>query len=701
MKKRIITLLAVLALLVVCAVFAVQATETTELAYIDLATFKCPCSDCNGNPYTGTWKTAYSTAPADGDHYYFKGTGKDSYLAPGGGMVPAANAEVVIVFDNIYAVVKGTGRAITAYQSGVKMHLIGNNASFCTRSTGADVYGPLAYIVAGSEVHMYGDLEVKKDNTAGSIAEGGLVFVNNGKLHIHDCDGMNLPTTKDPVLTAPAMAGKVGGICKLTSANCQFIMDAGTLNGSADCGNGAVIYNKAGTVQINGGTINGGNAATGFRGGIIYNAAGTTTITGGELKANADMTGQYRGIYVGGGALNFAGGTIISANKGVGDGIAIMGGTALTLSGNATVQNAADAAEATKVNNIYRWKDDSNTSVIQVDSGWSGTASVDVGGFALEEHGQEFATDVLFYGSLDSNNAFINSTTQSVAQPNLFLENAAHENPRLYAYAEKFYACRAQVYKNGKATGWYLTPAEAVDVCKIISGDSVKVWADHASTIKSDVYMDLNGYNLTKLTLNDGVKLYAFDSAAEAGEAGASINVAAQPYTQINGKTYVVNNGVVYPVELKIASVSLRPSTDGSSASMYYTASIKAAAEAGIKNYGVAVTVDAEADKLTEDYLYTQTEGTPAAEYNGVLVQNIVANGKDGNKGNAETAIFAQAYVTLADDSVCFSTAANKTLAQVVADVVAKDPAAEGWTGDQITAVDAMKKSDWYAEITA
>ena len=134
---------------------------------------------------------------------------------------------------------------------------------------------------------------------------------------------------------------------------------------------------------------------------------------------------------------------------------------------------------------------------------------------------------------------------------------------------------------------------------------------------------------------------------------------------------------------------------------MYYTASIKAAAEAGIKNYGVAVTVDAEADKLTEDYLYTQTEGTPAAEYNGVLVQNIAATGKTGNKSNAETAIYAKAYVTLEDGTELFSNPVNKTLAQVVAAVVAKDPAAEGWTGAQITAVDAMKKSDWYAEITA
>jgi hypothetical protein len=344
-----------------------------------------------------------------------------------------------------------------------------------------------------------------------------------------------------------------------------------------------------------------------------------------------------------------------------------------------------------------------------VDSNWSGSATVSLPGFTLQDAGSdvgtphltEFASSAVKFGTIDSENSysFAAGTATKYKAINLFLESGTHGNPKMAGHLGHVVAMGAQVYdKDGKAIGWYLTAEEAADVCAKIEGDqSVKVWVDHASTIKSDVYMDLNGYNMTKLTLNDGVKLYAFDSKAAAGEAGASINVAAQPYTQINGKTYVVNDGRVYPVELKIASVSLRLGADASSASMYYTASIKAAAEAGIKNFGVAVTVDPEAAKLTEDYLYTQVENeTPNGEYYGVLVQNIAANDKTGkNAGNAATPIYAKAYVTLEDGTELFSNPVNKTLAQVVEAVEAKTDL----TPDQTIVVNAMTGSDWYKEI--
>ena len=694
MKKRIITLLAVLALLVVCAVFAVQAEDT----YINLETFNCPCSQCNGAPYTGEWLTTISGTPANGDHYYI-----NAHTYPGT-ITAGAGVEAVIVLDNAWLVNINSGRSIIAHGSGAKLHLIGNgeNAAISNKTSHSDD-GGLGQVSGGGEMHLYGDLKLyMHSGFTGSTSRSGLIRMAGGKVHIHDCDGMGLPTDKDPVLTAPAMTGtnKYGGVSMLTSASDTFIMDAGTLKGSPSCATGAVLYNYAGNVQINGGTIAGGNATN--RAGIIHNdAGGTTTITGGEFYSSADMTGSYRGIVANSGKVNFAGGTIISADGKYGDGIAVMNGT-LTLSGNATVQSESG--------NNQIWRYASGSGVIQVDSEWSGSATVSLSGFTLQDAGSTegtqhlagFATTAVKFGTIDSSYNFMEGTTAAFTPINMFLEYGTHENPQVAGYESYVVPMSAQLYEDGVAT-WYTMFGNAVEayVKSDAASKYIKVWrGDKAVTINTTVYVDLNGYGYSNATLGANGKVYAFDSKAAAGEAGASINVDAQPYTQINGKTYVVNNGVVYPVELKIASVSLRPSTDGSSASMYYTASIKAAAEAGIKNYGVAVTVDAEADKLTEDYLYTQTEGTPAAEYNGVLVQNIAANGKPGNKSNAETHIYAKAYVTLADDSVCFSTAADKTLAQVVADVVAKDPTAEGWTGAQIAAVTAMKASAWYAEIT-
>ena len=361
MKKRVLLLMLTLALIVTCAVLSVSASGEDTPATIDLTKFNCPCSQCGGKPYTGTWITYDDivggksvTNPNNGDHYYINKT-----ITPGKQIAVPAGEEVVYVLDNANIIVGGgstdgiAGRALLVNGAGAKMHLIGNNAVYTVKS--ASTYNGIVQISTSGELNLYGKLTIQR-NSVGTNAStnSGLFRTYNGTVHIHDCDGMNLPTNDDPVCNAPELANTTaskGGVINLETAKDAFIMDAGTLNGtskayvggviSAPTGtvtinggiinasktagavvNGGAIHVDGGTVHINGGTVNGGAATSG---GAIYVNKGTVTIGN---NANSTLTATVNGSSVNttsgkGGAIHVAGGKVTMGVKG-----AIAGGTA-------------------------------------------------------------------------------------------------------------------------------------------------------------------------------------------------------------------------------------------------------------------------------------------------------------------------------------------------------------------------------------
>ena len=255
---------------------------------------------------------------------------------------------------------------------------------------------------------------------------------------------------------------------------------------------------------------------------------------------------------------------------------------------------------------------------------------------------------------------------------------------------------RAQVFADGVST-WHLTLVNAVYgyIGTKANTKYIKMWTNSSVNLNNTFYIDFNGYDSTATKGEDG-KIYAFDSTAKAGEAGAKLKFDAEPITVINGKTYVCNEATIYPVEYKITNVSLRPSAYA--ASLYYTASVKAHANAGLQNWGVAVSVDPEAGNTLEDYMYTQTnEVVEGNAYNGVLVKNIAKNGSADNVRYSEMPIYAKAYLTLANGTVVFSAAANKDLTEIITAVEAQDQSA--MTEAQKTAIADMQASAWYADI--
>lgn len=324
-----------LALLITCAVFSVSASGEETPETIDLTTFKCPCSACTAaradDPDyvlpTESWVTSYTHTPAAGGHYYYYN--KD--VTPGS-QSNITSGEVVIVLDNASLTFGGTGRALRVGGAATtKLHLIGNNATLTTKSSTTS-NGPIAQIDGGATLNLYGDLtvEVHADATASTTASG-LFRMAKGTLHIHDCDGMGLPTNDGPVLNASTLNGtatnddikkaNVGGIALLEASTCTFIMDAGTLNGTSACYAGGVLYNNGGTITINGGIINASTTAGAVvNGGAIYVNGGTVDINGGTINGGAAASG---------GAIYVAAGTVTIGNDAnYTNGATVNGGTA-------------------------------------------------------------------------------------------------------------------------------------------------------------------------------------------------------------------------------------------------------------------------------------------------------------------------------------------------------------------------------------
>ena len=276
------------------------------------------------------------------------------------------------------------------------------------------------------------------------------------------------------------------------------------------------------------------------------------------------------------------------------------------------------------------------------------------------------------------------STAGASIKGTLFAECDATENPQLNGWTHELMPYRSQIVKADGSKYWVVDNDKAWDDLAANEGSYLKLWTNrYLKNITGNVTVDLNGHVPATEYAEDGetVKNAAFsfdaenpgtltvvDSAAKAGEKGVTI-----PTTEVTtgmvsvaGKNYVVVAGetdaTVYPVEFKMASVSLRAAQDA----LYYTASIKAHADVVAKS-GVAVTVDPEANtKSLENFLYTNGTNSEGA-YTGVLVKDILF------KNSAEDAtkpVIARAYVELADGTIFMSDAASYSLTTLVNAVV-------------------------------
>lgn len=708
MKKR--TLLVLLAALVICtcAVFGVQAEQTT----VDLSTFNCPCSHCDGKPYGGKWITVEDLnngknilKPDDGDHFYITGT----YLVEDQIGV-GENKEVVFLLDNgTLQETKASGRLFGVNAAGAVLHVIGNNGKL-TGNGFKDSSGAIMMIgKPTAEAHLYGDLTVEKlASSTNAISKAGLFRLYEGLLHIHDCDGMGLPTDNDPVLNAPELADKtaaVGGVTNLERETCTFTMDAGTLNGTTKALSGGVLNVTNGIANLNGGTLNasktedavvsggavnvaGGqlkingatiNGGAASNGGAIYLKSGSVTMESGIINGGS-VTGQGGVAYVSGSTFEMKGGTVNVASTGsgakgfrvqgkatvrfsgnavvncpglrVGDAVDLVSTNDTTpakliLAGNATLQVTADGQPTGQWSNVIHAQNFNNKiSKVEVEAGWTGSASVRYDHiFGSTYKTENYAIAMPLSASAAAATGDFTGKLYMEAAPNL---PTIHWDGATGMRASDVQICTEE------GVNWHKDNAAAVAAYAADPQGYIKLYnAKPVDLAGNAVYVDFNGFS-PAVTIGTG-KLYGMDSSAAGTSAGAtqltlSGNAETFVTAPVTGESFIAlaEDGVTtfHKIKPMISGVSLKAEKAG----IYYTGKVECDSilRDRITACGIALsTKEMPKANFQKNTMYTRDDKVADdGSFNSVLVRDILKEEAD-NETRALTNIYANAYVTV------------------------------------------------------
>ena len=207
-------------------------------------------------------------------------------------------------------------------------------------------------------------------------------------------------------------------------------------------------------------------------------------------------------------------------------------------------------------------------------------------------------------------------------------------------------------------TAYYETLQEAIDNA---GGGVVQLLTDADTAANADVLrLDVNGYLLSSLTAN---VLYGFDSSATAyteGRGGIlNFRGAAVQDHIVNGTRYITLNEdgfcTFHVLEMMLDTVSLRTGETG----LYYQGSIACddTLRGEISGYGIALsTVDMPGIDYREAHnLYTENTGAPEDVFASVMVSGILKKNAPDNDSRGKQAIYANAYLELADGTVLLS----------------------------------------------
>ena len=231
----------------------------------------------------------------------------------------------------------------------------------------------------------------------------------------------------------------------------------------------------------------------------------------------------------------------------------------------------------------------------------------------------------------------------------------------------------------------YASLAEAIASA---NGNAVQLLADCGDvTVESDLYIDLNGYHLTGVTVAENAKLYLLDSATNDCE--GAYGTASVTGAVAGGENYlVVSEDGVYSAhyyELKLTHVSLDPANDA----LGYKAQLLGdeIVQTHVKSFGFNLGVAGGLQKT-----YTKD----ATDFDGIFTLRLkgimAANG-------GEMAITGSAFVIFDVDDQTVTTDAHTTTMKDTLETVNTN--FESYTADQQAAVKAMvikyasKMEDW------
>ena len=212
----------------------------------------------------------------------------------------------------------------------------------------------------------------------------------------------------------------------------------------------------------------------------------------------------------------------------------------------------------------------------------------------------------------------------------------------------------------------YAAEDRAADAVTVLTQDMENL------VVSGDTYIDLNGFDIAGVTVEDGT-LYVSDSKTD------DYTVADGIYGSVTGITGDVQAAEGYlaitegealsyhKVDLTLKSMTLRPAEAG----VYYNSAFAAdeVVAAQVDTYGVALSVVGEptAKNLTTQCGYSAFEGFTSGEKSGTLLSGVMK--KDNidyiNNRNANMAIYGRAYICVDGDYV-FGACAKRSLKEQV-----------------------------------
>lgn len=570
-----------------------------------------------------------------------------------------------------------------------------------TITGGTATNGGAVYTIGGTFTQSGGTI------TGGSATSGGAIFVNGGTVTLENGEikgGTDVTSGAAVfVVDGKTFTMKNGTITGGTAKNGGCLYVDGTfdfVNGTITGGNasyrgGALYVASGGTVNMSGGKIE--NSMCKDHGGAAFVSGGTFNMSGGRVNVKdytyytgtteAAETHGFRVQY--GATLNLSGiAEIHGHGKNNRDIIDVVNGgkhSAMTLADKATV--VADLAEdGADESGVYFESD----TTLTVKEGWEGTMEikhVNISGSPYntflnpayvafeakqttepeptEPEASEPTTDDPATVADDITEPQVTTFTGKLT---LNVEGKpaviAKENAEGVLQMFVFGAAQVRKLENGEIVDeWFGSNADAVTAYGdlVDTPAYIRLYTTEALELgeMENVYVDINGLN-ANITCTKPVNVINTNSGYSSANNATvkNINVApvvTNPISTTNTRYVALGNATdgytFHPLSIAITGVTVRPESAG----MYYRATIQCnnTVKAEIDTYGVAVSVakmpGTNFDVIGSQALYTSyndpTMFKSGEAFNGVLINNIMAAGKDDNETRAQKNIYANAYV--------------------------------------------------------
>lgn len=504
----------------------------------------------------------------------------------------------------------------------------GGNVSFMGTSSNANGTMSLTGVsildgksTGGSDTGYSGNIYMGRYKTctltdtyiAGGTAENGGNFAAN--------NGTNITCTN--CIIEGGTATDKGGLISIPGNSGKLTLDRCLLTNGAATGNGGGIHVNNGYLTINGGEIS-HCAASGAYGGNLYAASddGTGVVLNADAEGNAPLICK--------GSAADAGGNMF-----VSDVVTI---------------NAVKFANGTAPNGGNDLHVGSTSTTLTLGSGIEGDV------YMLAAKG--LLTSEVYGGA-------IKNITCEATNANFYLDGK-YGNCGITVKDKTMYVSVAAVMDKAGNAAWYSSNADAVEACD--EKHYVKLFTDGTLVLTKNLYADING---NTVTVSGNYTFYGMDStgdqfAAPTGKVIFSSATGTQSVAAPNGNTYVAlteNSETSYHrLDMKITGVSIRPASDG----MYYSAkwACDDVLKAKIDTFGVVASTKempgtdfaANTENLWTTFQASQFENGKVQ--NGAVLSGIMKaedRTAQQNNANGKTPVYAKAYITLTDGTVCVS----------------------------------------------